>query len=81
MMLNTNQFSYQKDTKCFCTEASDIGLRFAPEAFDLKSSRTGEIVRMVLSKIDRDASGEDIYGWHFKTATESHDFTALIIND
>lgn len=81
MILNTNQFDWHKDTKCFCSEASDLGIGMAPEAFDLKSSRTGEIVRMVLSKIDRDATGEDIYGWHFKTATESHDFTALIIND
>lgn len=81
MILNTNQFTWSKDTKCFCSEASDLGIGRAPEAFDLKSARTGQIVRMVLFKTDYDATGEDIYGWHFKTATGSHDFTALIIND
>lgn len=73
--LSTRQFNYQSDTKCFVTEASDLGVavpvdRVYDDACDvgfvLVSQVTGISILFVQDGVDMD--GEDVAGWRYKAA-------------
>lgn len=74
--LNTNQFSYKDNT--FVAEISDLKVSVSStDQIRLTSHVTGNHKMFRYLKTDRDASGEDTYGWRFI----SGQYNLLIIND
>lgn len=71
---------WNSNSKTFSVEASDINIR-TPKS-ELTLSFRGKTIKFKQSKIDKDGSGEDIYGWNYES-TEGSKFPCklLIIND
>ena len=69
---------WDKETNTFSFYASDKRIDYPPGVVFLKSSKTGKELRFSLTKIDKDGSGEDIYGWNY---VSSNGMKLLIIND
>ena len=93
----TDAFGVYPEDKTMSCEASTLGIR-SPEyqlyddACDvgicLRSHKTGKLASFYVYDVDKDASDEDIYGWHLKPCPESlrkcpelKGWTVLIIND
>jgi hypothetical protein len=77
--LSTRDFNWQKETRCFVTEASDLGIRTPHDGrvyddacdvgFILVSHKTGEAVLFVQDGVDHD--GDDgIAGWRYKAVQQ-----------
>ena len=78
-MLLTTHFSYHKETKTFVSEISLLaGSIDTIHYFTLYNPKTGNSKIFNLKSIDKDGSGEDIYGWNYETDCG---LKALIIND
>ena len=90
--ISSDKFGYQKEDKCFVTEASDLGgfnfiAPFYDDASDtgfvMVSEWTGESRDFLFNKFKRDDDG-DVTSWEFtmlnKDGSES-DITATIFND
>ena len=76
------QFEYNPDTRTYVAEASTLGIG-APHKY---ISIDG--YAFVFTHTDKDASGEDVYGWNYKPTMNSiglnsalHGHRVLIIND
>ena len=80
MQLSTDLFHWQKDTKCFSAEASDLGLNQIPETFSLTNPKTRISMVFKFTHKDMDSTGEDTYGWNY-VSTTNKSITLLIIND
>lgn len=80
--LSTDLFTYNKETKTFTAELSEL-MRHPSlttnihQPFYLKSARTGE-VRLFLQD-HTDYNGKEVAGWHYICPGEG--FSVLIIND
>lgn len=47
----------------------------------VRNMQTKNVMTFKLTKIDKDGSGEDTYGWNYECTTPKGKFTLLIIND
>ncbi|MDE2095758.1 MAG: hypothetical protein KGL39_00755 [Patescibacteria group bacterium] len=65
MNFSTKAFLFNKDTGTYIAEASDLGLGAIPTVLSLKDHHTGETLKFRQDRVDTDAKGEDIYGWHY----------------
>jgi hypothetical protein len=56
--LNTNQFDYNKSSRTFVAEASDLGFKpgMIPVEISLTSERTGKVAAFTLDFIEEDGS-------------------------
>ena len=81
----TEQFTYVKETKTFVTEISLLETNgFVPARFTLVSHKTDRAVEFEGYAEDRDASGEDVMGWRYRSTDPDpamDGITVLIIND
>lgn len=66
--------------KTFSVEASDAGIGQPDKEVTLKFQ--GKTIKFKQNRVDRDGSGEDIYGWNY-VSVEGAKFpcTLLIVND
>lgn len=71
-------FSYNPKTQTFVAEASDIAWPGFLKSFEIHNPKTGGFGRFDFVKADKDASGEDTYGWRYKSQCG---INCLIIND
>lgn len=69
---------WSADLKAFIFEASDKNCSVTKQIF-LKSAKTGNLIQFDMTKVDKDGSGEDIYGWNYVSNCKTYDL--LIIND
>jgi len=82
--ISTNNLHYNKKTKTFVAEISDL-IKFSDfkkgfmSGVEIFNPKTNKSKRYFLSKIDKDGSDEDIYGWNFEN--EETRTKLLIIND
>lgn len=85
--LRTDQFSYQRNyvregQSTFTAGLSDLKLKSEFESmFVLIGAKTGQRKVFELFKLDKDSSGEDIYGWWYKAIDASLPIVVLIAND
>ena len=89
--LSSKLFTYDSKTRTFSAEVSQLKDNVSvvsDRQFVLVSAKTSKEMDFRLSKIDKDGSNEDTYGWHFKQTEYSKevyphlkDLTVLIIND
>jgi len=70
---------YNKRTKTFSMELSDIDLGSAPYAVKLKNPKTKNEIEFKMFKKDMDASNEDVYGYWYQS--NDRKFKLLLIND
>jgi hypothetical protein len=47
----------------------------------IKDKQSGRVLSFMLTKVDKDASDEDIYGWNYECNSPKGKLTLLIIND
>lgn len=76
-------FHWDRDTKMYTTEVSQLGLPPGriPEDFKMVGPN-GATFEYTLVGVDRDTSGEDVYGWHYTSPTPwVNPAKVLIIND
>lgn len=77
--LLTRDFDYNKSTNTFVAEISELPfLTGIPKKFQLINPKTDGVRTFEMVGQDRDGSGEDIYGFRYKTSDNIH---LLIIND
>lgn len=97
MKISYDRFNFQKDTRCFAAELSDLSdlgveENIFEDGFRNASFRivgkTGVEVTYVFSHRDMDGSGEDCYGYNFIPSASSlvnvpsaRGTSALLIND
>lgn len=96
--IDSSVFKYNKEDRVMLCEASSIGplrdgmwwlQRIYNDAADLgiaiKSSRTGNVERFYLHKVNKsggDMCGGDVYSWHFKPVKNGVPvFEVIIFND
>ena len=91
--ISTKYFSYDKKSRTFTTEASDLPRTFNPESqvyddacdygFTLISEKTGNEALFVFDKEDRDNEGELAGTWfqYFGRDNSLKGIKVLIIND
>lgn len=78
--LSTDYLHYNKATRTFSTELSDIPTRFVPSnVVYIKNPKSGVTKAYKFTHKDTDASNEDVYGWHYHNIETNTDL--LIIND
>ena len=76
--IGSEQFTYNKSTKTFVAEVSELSFRGnLGMGFYIRSKRTGDTRLFLFEGTDRD--GEDIAGWRFVCPGEG--LRALVIND
>ena len=82
MELQAAKFDYNFESKLYTAEISELELHAVPREFTING------FSFVFTHTDKDASGEDIAGWHFRPtmgAVQQHPGLAghrvLIIND
>jgi len=75
--LNTNQFTYNKESKCFSAELSDLRNinPYLDRTIIFTNPNTKKSAEFKFTKTDTD--GEDIFGWNY----QSDELRLLIIND
>lgn len=82
---NINDFMWQKDTKCFVAEISELvdkypDLKFStPSTISITNPKTKKTEPFDFYKVDKTDGGDDIAGWRFKGRHIK--LNALIIND
>jgi hypothetical protein len=71
---------WDAETKTFSVEASDVRIGSPEKEVTLKFQ--GKTIKFKQTKVDKDGSGEDIYGWNYDSV-EGAKFPCklLIIND
>lgn len=79
MNYTTDEFPYNKDSKCFSVYESDLGGGM-PKEFTITNPKTNNKATFEFTHFDYDNSHEDIYGANYK-CKEYPSITALIIND
>ena len=78
MTISTEYLIYNKESKTFSGYASDIQLESIDLQYVIYNPKTQMSQYFTQTHTDRDGSGEDIYGWNYK----SHQgIKLLIIND
>jgi hypothetical protein len=75
---STDQFTYSKETNCFSAEISELRTDFIDPIIKLTNPKTGNSKTFNFTNRDLDASGEDCYGWNFRS---TDGIRLLIIND
>ena len=70
---------YDAPSMTFSFELSDVNLGLAPQTVYLRNPKTNVEIKFDKYKTDKDATDEDIYGWHYKS--EDNKYHLLIIND
>ncbi len=70
--------SYDKEQKSFSAYSSDLQKGSGEHIITLVNPKTSGSKIFFLTSVDRDASGEDIYGWNYKS---NDGYKLLIIND
>src|SRR5690606_34724801 len=75
---STSNFSYNKELNSFIAEASEVAFPGFLKNFILVNPKTKNQKTFTFVKSDKDSSGEDTYGWRYKTECG---ISALIIND
>jgi len=82
MNFYSSQFQYQPDTKSYVAEASDLAIGTPGQYITLDG------YSFMFVGVDKDASGEDTYGWNYKPTMNSIELNpamqghkVLIIND
>ena len=80
-ILTTDQLHWQERNRTFVAEVSELDhfSAYKTSTIILINPNTRKAEVFVLSKIDKDASGEDIYGWRY--LNEEGTLEILIIND
>jgi hypothetical protein len=78
-IFGTEQFTWNRETLTFVAELSDLSLPGAPRQIDLRSHKTGKIVRFVLKGRDMSPCGEDIAGFRYRSTDDL--LRLLLIND
>lgn len=89
LTLLTSLLNYHKETKTFTTELSMLRHVFGTPATELsipvrlqvQGDRNGVTRTFRYTRADRDASGEDVYGWNFETDDGGTPLRLLIVND
>ena len=71
---------YDKKTKLFCFEISSVHC-IPTMTIYLRNPKTGNEIMFIRDRIDMDATGEDTYGWHYRSADAKGEYSLLIIND
>lgn len=80
LTINIEPRFYHKKDKSFIFEMSDVDLNYLPGGVVyLRNPKTNNKMRFLRTKIDKDATGEDTYGWHYRS--DNGKYTLLIIND
>jgi hypothetical protein len=74
----TESFTFNKRTLTFIAELSEIRTG-ATRQVSLRNPKTGVEKLFILDRTDTDKSGEDVYGWHYKS--EDGTMKMLLIND
>jgi len=69
---------YHKKTRLFSFYMSEAKCEISQELY-LRNPKTGKKMKFEMNNIDKDSSGEDIYGWRFISVFGG--FNLLIIND
>ena len=78
-VITTDQLYYNKDTRTFSAEISDLShLKIVQNIF-IHNPKTGVSKKYDFRKMDRDSSGEDIYGWWYEN--KETETKLLLIND
>jgi len=70
---------YKAESKSFSFELSDVDAGSAARTVFLRNPETNAKIKFERYKTDKDATDEDIYGWHYKS--EDGKYELLIIND
>jgi len=78
LIYNKNNFSFNKTTKTFIAEASELNICVPSDEILLKIDHTG--ITFNICKVDRDDTNEDILGWRY-ISNDKNNFNLLIIND
>lgn len=78
MLISTNMFFYDKARKHFSQEASSLDLKNVPKQIDLKSHKTGTVVKFKCTNIDRSSEGE-IEGWIFTSVDDAAKGSSIVI--
>jgi hypothetical protein len=76
--LTTNKLTYNKKTKTFSCYASECISGGIAESYSVTNPKTKESRLFNQTHVDTDGSGEDVYGWNYKTQCG---IKLLIIND
>jgi len=75
---------YDKKTKTFSFEMSDVDLSLAPQEVILKNPNKNTIMKFKKTHEDKDGTGEDTYGFWYKSEKKDksgNQYKLLIIND
>lgn len=70
---------YDKKTKTFTIEISEMGMHSAPRMIFIRNPKTKQKQKFKMFKTDKSDSGLDIAGWWYKN--EKGDLKLLVIND
>jgi len=70
---------YDKKTKTFSFELSDLDLGAVSRLIILRNPKTNNQMRFTRFKVDQDGTGEDTYGWWYKS--DDYQYKLLVIND
>lgn len=70
---------YNKATRTFSFELSDVDIGNASKVIILRNPKTNAKEKFTQYKVDKDSTNEDTYGWHYKS--ENGKYNLLIIND
>ena len=77
----TTQFDISDDKTSLTAELSTLQLLFAPQMLWVRNSG-GKRRLFTLCDVDKDASGEDIYGYHYQSEVPNKPtLNMLLIND
>ena len=79
--ISTDNLHYNKETRTFSVEASDLRDGFDMYGNTVVNPKTGKMVDFTFSHADKDGSGEDTYGWNFTSYGPMETIKLLIIND
>ena len=77
---NNTCITYNTVTKAFTTDIHSIN-GVPGEMIIVVNMDTFESMFFKRTKIDKDGSGEDIYGYNYQCTNEKGTFTLLVIND
>lgn len=78
MTITVTKGDWKLNSKTFSFYASDKRIDSIPRMVRLKSDVTGKEIEFHQTSVDKDGSGEDIYGWNF---VAQNGYKLLIIND
>lgn len=76
--ISSRKFSYDKEKSLFSAEASELSLRNMG-SFYIRSARTGDVRLFLLTQTERDASGEDVFAFHYISPGQG--LSAVVFND